>query len=268
MNIRLLALDLDDTLLNHHQQISRENHDALVAVEERGIRVVLASGRSPFGMQPYFDQLEMDRREGYAVCFNGALVKRTDTHETLQYNGLPDDVAMEVMNWSVDRKAPIQTYREDTIYLTGENAYTHIDSKLTRMQKVLAAPEELLALKPIKYVFPGKPELLLEYQSELRELLGDRAGVFVSKPYFLEVMAPGADKGHGLAYLCDRLGISRDQVMAVGDAANDLGMLRWAGFAVGMANAVPEVHALADYITELDNDSDGVALAVKELLLG
>ncbi|MFW5800618.1 MAG: Cof-type HAD-IIB family hydrolase [Spirochaeta sp.] len=267
MNIQLIAMDLDDTLLNHDQQLSKENHDAIIAAEDRGIRVVLASGRSPFGMQPYIEQLELHRREGYAICFNGAIVKQTDTHQELMYEGLPEDVAHQVMEWAVARRIPIQTYKGDTIYVTGENAHTHIDSKLTRMQKVLASPEEMLALKPIKYVLPGDPGLLQKYQTELRELLGNRAGVFVSKPYFLEVMAPMADKGHALAFLSKRLGVPREQVMAIGDAPNDLGMLRWAGYSVAMSNALPEIHAAADWVTSRDNHRAGVAEAVERLLL-
>ncbi|AFG36269.1 HAD-superfamily hydrolase, subfamily IIB [Spirochaeta africana DSM 8902] len=263
----MIALDLDDTLLDHDQLISVENHDALVAAEQRGIRIVLASGRSPFGMQPYLAQLELHQREGYAVSFNGAIVMRSDTGQQLLYEGLPPDVAHDVMDWAQQRGAIIQTYHNDTIYITGENAHTHIDSSLTGMKQVVAEPGKLLDLQPIKYVFPGEPELLQQYQNELRAYLGERAGVFVSKPYFLEVMAPGADKGHGLAFLAERLGIDREQVMAVGDAANDLGMLRWAGTAVAMSNAVPEVLETADYVTERDNHHAGVAHILQQLVL-
>lgn len=267
MNIKLIALDLDDTLLDHDQKISPQNHDSLIAAEQQGVRIVLASGRGPFGMQPYLEQLELDRREGYAVCFNGAIVKRTDTNEQLRYAGLPHDIAVEVLQWAQQRKAVIQTYQDDTIYVSGENAHTHIDSKLTRMKQVLSSPEEILTLQPVKYVLPGDPDLLLQYQHELRSLLGDRAGVFVSKPYFLEVMAPGADKGHGLAHVCRMLSIERSEVMAMGDAANDLGMLEWAGFSVAMANAVPEARKVADAITERDNHHAGVAEALERWVL-
>jgi len=263
----LVALDLDDTLLDHDQLLSRENHDALIADEQQGVRIVLASGRGPFAMKAFLQQLEMDRREGFAVCFNGALVIRSDTGEHLLKEGLPQDVAKQVMEWAEDREAAIQSYRDDTIYLSRENTHTHIDSKLTGLKQVVVSAREIAAMQPIKYVFPGDPQLLQQYQKELRELLGSRANVFVSKPYFLEVMAPAADKGHGLAHLSEVLGLQREQVMAVGDAANDFGMLEWAGFSVAMANAVPEAKQIADAVTERDNHHAGVAEAIRRWVL-
>lgn len=267
MKIELIALDLDDTLLNDQQQLSRENHDAIIAAEDMGIRVVLASGRGPFAMAPYLKQLEMDSREGYAVCSNGALVMRSDTGEELAFEGLAADIAAEVMEWAESRAATLQTYRENIIYYNRSNSHSHMDSKLTGLQRVQASPEDILAMRPVKYVLPGEPEILQAYQTELKYLLGERANIIFSKPYFLEVLAPRADKGFGLAHLCDILQVQQDRVMAMGDAQNDIGMLKWAGFSVAMANATPEAKAAADAVTENDNNNAGVAEALRRFVL-
>lgn len=266
--IGLLALDLDDTLLNHDLQISRENHDALVEAEARGVRVVLASGRGPYAMRSFVTYLEMDRREGYAVTFNGALVRRTDTGEVIFSESLAADLAEDAMAWAVERNLPVQTYRDDTIYVTFETEYTSLDARLTHMKLGVASPRQILDWRPVKYVIPGDPEELAEREVELRAYLGNRANVFRSKPFFLEVMAPGADKAHGLRALAEHLGVDRQEVMAIGDAGNDAGMLGWAGLPVAMANAIPEVKQLARWVTTRDNDNAGVAEAVRRFILG
>lgn len=263
----LIALDLDDTLLTSSLTIGEEDRQALLEAERRGIRLVLATGRGPEGMRRFWESLGMDRRPAFAIGYNGALVVRTDTGEEIARDELAPEVARAVVRLCRERGFAVQTYRDGFIKVSRENDWTHHDSYLTGLPNVVVPEESLVTPAPIKLVIPGAPEALPALEREMRTVLGPAADVVISKPYFLEVLPPGVNKGRALQHLCARLGIARDRVMAIGDARNDAEMIQWAGFGVAMANSVPAVKALADAVTQNDHDHAGVAEALQRWVL-
>ena len=267
MDIKLLALDMDDTLLDENLEISQKNIKALKEAEEKGVIIVLASGRAPFAMEKYAEELGMHRRKGYKICYNGASIIRTDTHEEVYGHRLPVDLAQEIYEIADKLGYPVQTYKDDTIYVSFRNEYTDLDCELTGMvQEVVENYKEHLTIAPVKLLIPGDPKELIKVESLLKDMFRGRTNIYRSKPFFLEVMPKGADKGNALRHLGEMMQIQRKHIMAIGDAMNDAGMIQYAGISVAMANAVEGIKQMADIVTKKTNDEDGVAEVVYNVI--
>ncbi len=266
--VRLLAVDLDDTLLREDLTISEENIRSLIAAEEAGVTVLLASGRVVEAMDSYAEILGMKQRPGYLISNNGCTITRSDTGEKVYHKEIEGALAVEVHRRARDAGFPTEVYRGRNICVDQDNSWTDLDSRLSGLIKKIIPDYEasLLAEPPIKMVIPGEPDDIAHFERELAEDFGEQLTIFTSKPYFLEVLPRDADKGIALAHLAEHLGIGRESVMALGDSNNDLGMLRWAGTGVAMANANDTVKTAARYITEHSNEENGVAEAVRRFI--
>lgn len=265
--MQLLALDLDDTLLNEDLEISQEDQRSLRLAEELGVHIVLASGRTPEAMAKYLRVLEMDRREGFLISYNGAQILRSDTGEVEWNCTLEPDTSRALFEECRRRDVPIQCYRRGTILVTRDNPYSQEDTRLTGMPRRVVDEGEFFAEEPVKLVIPMDPEPLALLAGELQEKYGRAANMFISKPFYFEILSPRADKGLALEQLALRHGFARDQVMAMGDALNDAGMLRWAGLPVAPANARPEIKKLVQWVTSRDHNHSAVTEAVSRFIL-
>ena len=265
--IQLIALDLDDTLLTEELTISEENRAAVRAAEQAGVRVLLASGRTLFSMRRYAHELGMWGREGFIITNNGATVFSTKHESVLLEKPLEPGLGLDA--WEIVRRhgLTMQYYGDGDIYTSGPSPYTEKDCLLTGQRRhVVEAFEASLTVPRTKFVVPGDPELLPPLEGELKEGLGKRANIFISKPYFLEILRGDADKGTALEFVAAELGLKRDEVMAVGDSMNDYGMLTWAGTGVAMANARTRIKAAADFVTRRTNQEHGVAEAIERFI--
>lgn len=268
MPYRLLALDLDDTLLREDLTISERTRRTLIRAQEDGLTVVLASGRPTGAMERYARDLDLARFGGVLLGFNGAEVTDARTGERLFQQSLSAQDLHELYDLSRVHGLFLQTYRDQEIVTPENNPYTGIEARLTGMAIREVTDFKAYADRPAaKVILLGEPERLKELAPVLRVALGHRMNLAISKPFFLEVTAQGVEKGHSLEFLARRLGIDAAEVMAVGDSGNDLGMLGYAGLGVGMANATAEVKALADHVTG-HHEEDGVAEAVERFILG
>jgi len=265
--IKLLALDMDDTLLDRELRISPGNQRALTAAEELGVRVVLASGRAPAALTPYARQLGLDQRPGDLIAYNGSLIVETDTGQALWEIKLDTALLAEVWDTAAALGQPLQTYVDGAILASVDNPGTRLDSRLTGIPFHVVTRETFLAEPRVKVVLPGAPESLDRVQARFDQVFLGRANMYRSKPFFFEVVPLGADKALALARIAEAHGILREEVMAIGDSWNDEGMLRWAGVAVAMSNGPEEIRRLASWVTTRDNDADGVAEAVARFIL-
>ena len=265
--IRLIALDLDDTLLTEELTISDTNRRAVRAAEDAGITVLLASGRTLFSMKPYGHDLGMWGRSGFMIANNGATVLGTDNQQILLEKPLEPALALDVWEIVKGHGLTMQYYGEGEIYASGPSRWTEEDGRLTGQSwHLVDSFEASLTLPRTKFVIPGDPELLVRLERVLKERFGSGANLFTSKPYFLEVLRADADKGTALEYVASRLGLEACEVMAVGDSMNDLGMLAWAGTGVAMANARDKVKQAADYVTLRSHQEHGVAEAIERFI--
>ncbi len=266
--IQLLALDLDDTLLREDLSISPRNRDTLRAAEDLGVRIVLASGRTVASMERFAEELGMFDRPGYMISDNGSTVTSTQPRKLLVQHTLSRPLFQSLLQTFEGLGLPVQVYQDRTILVTKENPITGTDMKLSGFSRTLMPDmAEALPFDPTKLVIPGDPAFLLTALSAIRQAYGAQVNTFISKPYFLEVLPTQADKGTALHYVADSLGIPRDNVMAMGDAANDLGMIRYAGWGVAMANGTEELKQAARLITQFSHENDGVAEIVERYIL-
>ena len=269
MDIRLIALDLDDTLLDSRLEISKANLKAVAAAEEAGIEIVLASGRNFSSMRKYVLALGLDRPGNYLVCSNGAETHEAASGALVEHLSLPGPFCHEVVSLIESRGFSWQVYLDDRIYASEMNEWALLDQRLSGLPLLPAPPEdELFADGQTKFVIPGDPENIAELDAFLAPVLEGRAVVVTSKPYFLEILPLGADKGSALGRLAGKLGIGMDSVMAIGDAMNDLGMIRAVGWGCAPANAREEVKKAARIVSSLTNEEDVVADLIYSVALG
>lgn len=267
--VKLLALDLDDTLLRSDLTISGRTKRVLKKVEASGIVVVLASGRAPRAMERYAHELNLHKRPGYLVCNNGTTIQESHTGTIIRETFLPVELALTVFDLIDAEGLPVQIYDDDTIYVSRRNEFADQDQKLTGFRQVVVENfRSMIAQGCLKLVIPGDPMLLRPLESILKTYVGDRVTIFTSKPYFLEVLPPDTGKGEALAFVVHKLGIPRESVVAVGDSMNDESMIRWAGVGVAMRNGDERIKAMANLVTDRTNEDDGVADMIERFILG
>ncbi|GAB1482547.1 Cof-type HAD-IIB family hydrolase [Treponema sp.] len=267
--IRLLALDLDDTLLRHDLSISFYTRNLLKKAEAEGVTVVLASGRDPSAMDRYARELNLHKRRGFMVCHNGAMIQESDTGKLVYESRLPVDIALAVYDLVDAEGMPVQLYEDSTIYVSRRNEFADQDEKMTGLRQVVVENfRSMIEAGQLKFVIPGDPMLLRPLETLLKNIVGDKVTIFTSKPYFLEVLAPATGKGEALAIVAEKLGIKSHEVMAVGDSMNDESMIRWAGWGVAMKNGDERIKAIASFVSHRTNEDDGVADLVERYVLG
>ncbi|HEY0380013.1 MAG TPA: Cof-type HAD-IIB family hydrolase [Pyrinomonadaceae bacterium] len=290
MAIRLLALDLDGTLLNSRGELSERNLWAIRAAREKGVRVALVTGRRFRDARPLALELGLDVP---VISHNGALTKHARTLETVAVKLLPLEAARAVL--SLGRASGADALVSDAAEGPGVLVYDHMSDNNPALAKYVAwarrihgeeaeeavrrVPllEDYLDHAPVHVSFSGGVERMKRFEEKLVGKLGARVKV-LSTIYpkldftLLDVLHPEVSKGVGVEAAARELGLSREEVMAAGDNFNDLEMLQYAGTGVLMGNAEASLRALVanlpHYHPTATNDEDGVALAIEKFILG
>lgn len=266
--IKLIALDMDGTLLNHEKRITERNASAIQAAKEAGITVVLASGRPREGLQPYLEQLGLTTQNDFVVSYNGSLVQRVANEEVVYKTILKGSDVKKMFKVSQQLGVYIHAFSVKQGLITHENnTWTDLEAELNGITSsqidfnLLDDDEDI-----IKVMMVAEQGDLTAAISKLPNDLKDQYTIVRSAPFFLELLHPECDKGIAVEKLCQLLDISADEVMCVGDAENDHAMLKFAGLSVVMENADAETKKLAHFITK-SNLEDGVAFAIQEKAL-
>jgi Cof subfamily protein (haloacid dehalogenase superfamily) len=270
MRLRLVATDLDGTLLRDDHTVSPRTRAALDAARAAGVHVVPVTARQPLGVRPLAEAAGF---AGWAVCSNGSLGVHIGTGERLFEESLAVEAQQRLVAALAEQvpgllHVSVRDGGEGFVAQEGYAALATFDdhkrevSTMTghELSEVLDEPSLKLI---VRHPELGVPELL----AAARALGLDDVALTHSGAPFLEVMAASVSKAWGVARLCERLGIDREEVVAFGDAPNDVEMLAWAGHGVAVANAVPEAIEVADEVTA-SNEDDGVALVLERLLGG
>lgn len=268
VTIRLIATDLDGTLLADPTTISARNLAALDAARAFGLEVVPVTARQPPGLRPI---AEMCGFTSWALCGNGTQAIHLTTGEALFAAEL-DAATGQAVAAALRERIPgvmFASVRDGGATFVAEAAYaeasTFSDHKRDVSDMTIRPLHEVLAEPSIKLI-ARHPEVSNDAMLDLVRGLGfDGFEVTHSGAPFVELLAPGVSKAWGLEHLCARLGIEAAEVLAFGDAPNDAAMLSWAGRGVAVANAARETLAAADEVTA-GNTEDGVAQVIEELL--
>lgn len=268
MPIQLIAIDLDDTLLTPELRIHPANLAAVRRALGAGITVMLASGRTVESMMPYAVELGMKGRGLPMICANGSEVRDVDSGAIVRHLTLSTEACLTAIEALASHGLPVQAYDDDGIIVSRQNAWTDRDCQLTGLGvRVASGPEEIAAAPRSKLLSAGDPALIAELAPILRARFAGMAEVVISKPYFIEILPAGADKGSALAWVAETRGIPRGDVMAIGDSGNDVGMVSWAGVGCAPADAKPDVLAVARHVSALPHDSGAVADLLERLAL-
>lgn len=261
---RAIALDLDGTLTNHDKVVTTKTREALLQAEAEGVVIILASGRPTYGIEPVAECLELDKRGGYILSYNGGNIVNAKTGEKLFAQFLPDEVIPILYRYAKEKNHALLGYAGNEIITEmPDDQYVKEESRINKMNiRKVENLFEALEPHPTKLLMTGDPADMLKAENELSEILGDRMDIFRSAPFFLELVPKGIDKAKSLLRLLSKINLTPADMIAFGDGYNDLSMLKLAGMGVAMQNAAPEVRAEADYIT-LSNEEDGVAAALE-----
>lgn len=260
---RAIALDLDGTLTNHDKVVTPRTRQALLKAQEQGAIIILASGRPTYGIVPVAECLELEKRGGYILSYNGGNIVNAKTGEKLFSQFLPDAVIPILYKYAREHRYALLGYAGNEIITEmPDDPYVKEESRINKMN-IRKVDNLLDALEPhpTKLLMTGDPTDMIKAEEELVEILGEKMDIFRSAPFFLELVPKGIDKAQSLLRLLSKINLTPADLMAFGDGYNDLSMLKLAGVGVAMANAAPEVRANADYVT-LSNEEDGVAEAL------
>lgn len=266
--IKLVALDIDGTLARNDRTLSAATIETLAETQRQGVRLVIASGRPTYGIAPIADALGLAKHGGFVLAYNGGEIWNWQTKERLYAHTLPDDVITLLHNSCKEAGFAMMTYCGSQIVTeASSNPYISLSSARNKMEILVVKDFLKDAKRPLsKCMIVGEAEPLHQFEQTLTDQLAGRANAYRSEPFYLEVVPTGIDKAQCLRFLLKKLGMTRDELMAVGDGYNDISMIQLAGMGVAMGNAQPCVKEAADYIT-LSNEADGVADAVRRLVL-
>ena len=271
--IKLIAIDMDGTLLNEKKHIDKAQKEAIHEAVEAGIKIVLCTGRPLYGILPFYEELglsELDS-EGYVILNNGCSIHKTKDWELIdQVNFTSDDIdylykfsegydinftlVNDYYYFNIDDRKPTDELITDAGFVFSD--ITNISLKEAKNGKH----------KIIKIMFLGNPNIMADFQKENENILKDKYSSVLSQPYVYEILPKGNNKGTGLKKLAKKLGIKQEEIMAIGDGNNDIEMFEYAHYSVAMENGTKPARKAAKYQTD-SNENNGVAKAIRKYAL-
>ncbi|MNR96958.1 Sugar phosphatase YidA [compost metagenome] len=264
MKYKMLVLDMDDTLLTDDHKISEENKEMLFKAQELGVYVVLASGRPTPAMTAYAKELKLD--DSYMISYNGAVITDLKEDKIIFEQTLSQQQIHELYDYSLKSKTHIITYVDGKIVSETDSEYIEVERTITGLEhdKVPSFKNKVKS-SAIKCILLEEPSYLKEVEKDLKTAM-PHLSVCMSKPFFLEVAQNGIDKGASIKFLAEKLNILQSEIIAVGNAGNDLTMIEYAGLGVWVDNVTPELRDKGDVIVASNNDH-GVAEVVRRFIL-
>ncbi len=263
--MKLVALDLDGTLIGRDLLIRPRVLAAIEAMQERGITGCIITGRMYRAAVPYARQLHFTAP---IVCYQGAAIVDPQSDQVLRDTPLAVETVREIVDATMRESMHLQLYRNDEYYCERENRFSALYARLAGMEPVIVESlRERFAHSPAtKAVVIADPAQAEVYAQRLRSTLGARAYVTRSYPEFVEILNPTVDKGDALRFVATRLGIDTSDVLAVGDSWNDGPLLEAAGVGIAMGDAPQELRNAAHAVVA-DVANDGVAEAIERYAL-
>jgi 5-amino-6-(5-phospho-D-ribitylamino)uracil phosphatase len=277
MLIKLIALDIDGTLLTYRSELTPRNRAAIEAAQAQGVKVALVTGRRFGSAHQLIQELGLDVM---LISHNGALTKDVTTLATLGYHPLKVDLAQQVVHASRDFGADViccdDPHGHGVMVMEGISASNRaLHRYLEKYWHSVREVENLLEYldhDPIQMMFSGACDPMDAFAEQLQTALGDQIQLFKTRYRsidltILDALSHTASKGDSLAEIANQHDIAREEVLAIGDNFNDLTMLRYAGTGIVMGNAEDELKAMGFEVTDT-NEADGVAKAIEKHVLG
>lgn len=272
MGYKIIACDLDETLLDDNHQIGKKNCEAIKkAREEYGVKFVLATGRGVNQVQNELKALGLDNLEGeYVISFNGGALSENKNNRIFRFHGLDFEKMKEIFKKGLNYDVCQLIHTRDALFVYNAGDVLKQRLKNQKIEAIYFEDTDIDFLKnePIcKILYQNENmDYLMSLEKELYPIVEKCVTVSYSSNQYMEFNALGIGKGKGLNELADMLNVDIKDTIAVGDNYNDISMLKVAGLAVGASNAVNEVKDICDYVTKADNNEGVVAELIERFI--
>lgn len=270
--IKLLAIDMDGTLLNEEKYIDTPQKEAVQKAIEAGIKVVLCTGRPLFGVLPVYGELELEKYnlDEYVILNNGCSLRKTTNWELLDNKEITREDVIYLDKLRKGYNLDLTVSNDNDYFVVGDkaNKYTIEDGKLVYVDIKPISLEEATSGKHtfFKSMYLGEEEEIQRFKNDNENLLKDKYDAVLSQIHIFEMLPFGTNKAAALKELAEKLGIEREEIMTIGDGNNDVEMLEFAGIGVAMGNGTESAKKAANYVTDT-NENHGVAKAIEKYIL-
>ncbi len=263
---KLVVLDIDGTLLNSKKEITEKTKNAIEKASKMGVKFIIASGRTPYGVMPIAEQINLKDIGGYILSYNGGCCINCETGKPLYENFIANEHLKDIYDFAMEKNIPMLTYNNDVMHTPNDNTkYLELEAKLNNL--TIKKSDNFISECTFdfpKVILTDDGDILSNYVEEAKERF-PHLEVLRSEPFFLEICPNGVHKATGIAKVIDILGVKREEVIAIGDGFNDLSMIEYAGLGVAMENAQQVVKDASNYITA-SNDEDGVCQVIEKFI--
>lgn len=259
--IKLVALDMDGTLLNDEKKITPKTKECLSVLKKKGIPVVIVTGRSFEALKPYKEELGL---ETPVICYNGSRIVDGKTGGILKDYTLADESCRKIIEFARKEDIHVQGYKDGILYFEKTRSESdHYESHVNLKGEIINF-DSLSPLNMTKMMYVGAHGKLQDAMERLEKEIGTITSIMFSNVEFLEFMRKGVSKGKALHEILSSMRLSPSEVIAFGDGDNDITLIEEAGVGVAMGNASPIIKEAADMVT-LSNNEDGIAVVLKSL---
>ena len=267
MKYRLIATDMDGTLLNDEHELTEGDIGAIIDIQKKGVKFVLASGRPSYAMLKQAKQLEMDKYNGYVLAFNGGELIDMSKNNVIFHEGLDKNDIEKIYTISEEMGIPMVLYVDDTVYATGDTEFTRYEANQCEMKlEIFESPEELEEkgiCQTTKCMLVGEPKEIEKAEIYMKEKHGNDYFIATSKPIFLEIANKNVNKGKTLKKLGEIENINTEEMISVGDGENDIPLLEAVGMPVAVENAIAEIKAISKFVSS-NNNEDALKVVIEK----
>lgn len=264
MQYKLVAVDIDGTLLNSDGIITEKTKHAIKSAVEKGVLFSICTGRPIQGVESFNSLLNLDSP---FITYNGAMIVMGKSKDILFHQSLTAEVSRDILSIAKDLGTTVIIWSNNQLFVYELNEKVDYYRKAAKVEPILIEDEEEVIKSGVtKILWYDDPEKLDYYQTILKDKLADSVNYCTSRPIFLEFFHKEVSKAVAMEKLGEHFGIKREEMIAIGDGFNDLAMIEYAGLGVAMGNAPEEIKAKADFVTR-SNDEDGIAYVLEKFVI-
>ncbi|BES65030.1 sugar-phosphatase [Gottschalkiaceae bacterium SANA] len=262
--IKFLALDVDGTLLNSKREVCESTIEMIKEAQEKDVLVTICTGRPVQGAVPF---VKMFGLQSPIIAYNGGMIVDSKTMEVLYEQDVSGEDARRIIALGQERETTIIIWSNNQLYVNELNDHVNEYKQLSDVQPIkIQDYEEIIQQGITKLLWIDDVEKIRTYKADMHTQLQETVNVVISKPHYLEFVDKKVSKGEALKQIGEIYGISRNEMMAIGDGDNDLPMLEYAGLGVAMGNAPDFVKEKVQFVTA-SNDEDGIAVAIRKFIV-
>ena len=263
MKYKLLAIDVDGTLVNNKKEITKATIDAISKAQKAGIKVIIASGRPLKGIKKYNEYFEYD---SLFITYNGSVVVKKDTETKILNICITKESLKTIINYIFAKKLHFILWANDNLYVDEINEQILYYETTSGTKAIKTNIDSLVCYEVNKIILYGSFEEICNYKEDIIKMNLD-VNLEFSTTYYLEIFDKNASKGLALETIRKYLQLTKEEVCAIGDNYNDVSMLNKAGLSIAMGNSPEDIKKMCDFVTKT-NEEDGVAYAINNYILG